>query len=164
MVVRTEFPWVPVGPERLHGCNMSRMSSYCSPRGARAVSNSANFPSSWPSVALNRCRVHVASDAQYPHRCSAVQIVDMDAIAAIAKEAGLPLIVDSTFSTPYLQQPLKHGDSPRFPSFSALPRPTTLRPCYPASRRRPASKRDDVAHSISMLISEPRHNIFHSQC
>lgn len=39
----------------------------------------------------------------------ALEIADLEAIAAIAKANGLPLIVDSTFSTPYLTQPLRHG-------------------------------------------------------
>lgn len=39
----------------------------------------------------------------------ALEVSDLDAIGAIAQAHGLPLIVDSTFSTPYLTQPLKHG-------------------------------------------------------
>ncbi len=39
----------------------------------------------------------------------ALEIVDIEAVAAIAKAHGLPLIVDSTFSTPYLTRPLEHG-------------------------------------------------------
>lgn len=39
----------------------------------------------------------------------ALEVSDLDAIGAIAQANGLPLIVDSTFSTPYLTQPLKHG-------------------------------------------------------
>lgn len=39
----------------------------------------------------------------------ALEVSDLDAISAIAQAHGLPLIVDSTFSTPYLTQPLKHG-------------------------------------------------------
>jgi O-acetylhomoserine (thiol)-lyase len=39
----------------------------------------------------------------------ALEIADLDAIGTIAKAAGLPLIVDSTFSTPYLTKPLDHG-------------------------------------------------------
>ena len=35
--------------------------------------------------------------------------LDISAVAAIAHENGLPLIVDNTFATPYLIQPLKHG-------------------------------------------------------
>ncbi len=39
----------------------------------------------------------------------ALEIADLEAISAIGKENGIPLIVDSTFSTPYLTQPLAHG-------------------------------------------------------
>jgi len=36
-------------------------------------------------------------------------VVDLDAVAKVARDAGLPLVVDSTFSTPYLTRPLAHG-------------------------------------------------------
>ncbi|MBM3541798.1 MAG: O-acetylhomoserine aminocarboxypropyltransferase [Alphaproteobacteria bacterium] len=36
-------------------------------------------------------------------------IVDIDAVAAIAKKAGVPLVVDSTMATPYLNRPIEHG-------------------------------------------------------
>ena len=36
-------------------------------------------------------------------------ITDLPAIAAIADEAGLPLIVDNTSATPYLCRPIEHG-------------------------------------------------------
>ncbi len=36
-------------------------------------------------------------------------IFDIAAIAAVAREAGVPLIVDNTMATPYLCQPLDHG-------------------------------------------------------
>ena len=36
-------------------------------------------------------------------------VTDIEAIASIAKKAGIPLIVDNTMATPYLVQPLKHG-------------------------------------------------------
>lgn len=36
-------------------------------------------------------------------------IPDLDAISAIAKKHGLPVIVDNTFGTPYLFRPLEHG-------------------------------------------------------
>lgn len=36
-------------------------------------------------------------------------IPDIDAIAKIAHEAGLPLVIDNTFGTPYLIRPLEHG-------------------------------------------------------
>lgn len=36
-------------------------------------------------------------------------IVDMEALAEIAHSHGIPLIVDSTFATPFLFRPLEHG-------------------------------------------------------
>jgi len=35
--------------------------------------------------------------------------LDIDAVAAIAHEAGIPLIVDNTMATPYLIKPIAHG-------------------------------------------------------
>ena len=36
-------------------------------------------------------------------------IPDIDAVAAIAHEAGVPLVVDNTFGTPYFIRPIEHG-------------------------------------------------------
>jgi cystathionine gamma-synthase/cystathionine gamma-lyase len=38
-----------------------------------------------------------------------LKVFDIAAVAAIAKQAGVPLIVDNTFATPVLQQPLSLG-------------------------------------------------------
>ena len=39
----------------------------------------------------------------------AINVIDIAAIAAIAREAGVPLIVDNTAASPYLCQPIAHG-------------------------------------------------------
>jgi O-acetylhomoserine (thiol)-lyase len=39
----------------------------------------------------------------------ALNVADIEAIAAIAHENGIPLIVDGTFTTPYLESPIRHG-------------------------------------------------------
>ena len=39
----------------------------------------------------------------------ALDIVDIEAIAEVAHAHGLPLVVDSTFTPPYLQRPIEHG-------------------------------------------------------
>lgn len=36
-------------------------------------------------------------------------IIDIEAIAAVAHRHGLPLVVDNTFATPYLLRPIEHG-------------------------------------------------------
>ncbi|SFX04041.1 O-acetylhomoserine aminocarboxypropyltransferase/cysteine synthase family protein [Ruminococcus sp. XPD3002] len=36
-------------------------------------------------------------------------VIDLEAISAIAHKHGIPLIVDNTFATPYLLRPIEHG-------------------------------------------------------
>lgn len=38
-----------------------------------------------------------------------INLIDIEAVAAIAHQHGLPLIVDNTFGTPYLIRPIEHG-------------------------------------------------------
>src|SRR5205085_11021331 len=38
-----------------------------------------------------------------------LDVLDTPTVSAIAHEAGLPLLVDSTFTTPYLQKPFELG-------------------------------------------------------
>jgi len=38
-----------------------------------------------------------------------LEVLDLEAVAAIAHEGGIPLLIDSTFSTPYLNRPFEHG-------------------------------------------------------
>jgi O-acetylhomoserine (thiol)-lyase len=36
-------------------------------------------------------------------------VLDIAAVAAVAREAGLPLLIDNTFASPYLCRPIEHG-------------------------------------------------------
>jgi O-acetylhomoserine (thiol)-lyase len=38
-----------------------------------------------------------------------INILDIEAVAAIAKDAGIPLVIDNTFATPYLCKPFEFG-------------------------------------------------------
>jgi len=38
-----------------------------------------------------------------------INVLDIAAVGAIARDAGIPLIVDSTFASPYLCRPFEHG-------------------------------------------------------
>ncbi|MDH5340541.1 MAG: O-acetylhomoserine aminocarboxypropyltransferase, partial [Rubrivivax sp.] len=38
-----------------------------------------------------------------------LDVLDIPTVSAIAHEAGLPLLVDSTFTTPWLMRPIEHG-------------------------------------------------------
>ncbi|VAV97854.1 O-acetylhomoserine sulfhydrylase / O-succinylhomoserine sulfhydrylase [hydrothermal vent metagenome] len=39
----------------------------------------------------------------------ALEVLDVDAVADVAHQAGLPLMIDNTFATPYLFRPFDHG-------------------------------------------------------
>lgn len=38
-----------------------------------------------------------------------MKMIDLELVAAVAHKHGIPVVVDNTFSTPYLQRPLEHG-------------------------------------------------------
>ncbi len=38
-----------------------------------------------------------------------INVLDIEAVAAVARDAGLPLVVDNTFPTPYLCRPIEYG-------------------------------------------------------
>ena len=38
-----------------------------------------------------------------------LEVMDLEAIAAVAHASGLPLMIDATFTTPYLLRPFEHG-------------------------------------------------------
>ena len=38
-----------------------------------------------------------------------MNIIDIEAVAKVAHDAGLPLVVDNTFASPYLCRPIEHG-------------------------------------------------------
>lgn len=38
-----------------------------------------------------------------------LDVLDIEAVAKIAHDAGIPLIIDNTFATPYLCRPIQHG-------------------------------------------------------
>ena len=62
-------------------------------------------PSNFAAAIDDRTRALFCETVSNP----TLEITDLEAVAQVACEHGLPLIVDSTFSTPYLTQPLRHG-------------------------------------------------------
>lgn len=65
----------------------------------------SNDPENFRKAADDKTRAFFCETISNP----ALEISDLDAIGAIAKEEGLPLIVDATCSTPFLTKPLSHG-------------------------------------------------------
>lgn len=65
----------------------------------------SNDPSAFAQAIDDRTRALFCETVSNP----ALDITDLETVAAIAHAHGLPLLVDSTFSTPALTRPLDHG-------------------------------------------------------
>src|SRR5690606_33431104 len=65
----------------------------------------SNDPANFVAAADENTRAFFCESVSNP----ALEISDIRRIADLAHENGLPLIVDSTFSTPYLTRPIDHG-------------------------------------------------------
>ncbi|MEA5454656.1 bifunctional o-acetylhomoserine/o-acetylserine sulfhydrylase [Sinomonas sp. JGH33] len=59
----------------------------------------------WQTAVRPNTKAFFAESISNPRQ----NILDLEAVAAVAHEAGVPLIVDNTVATPYLLRPLEHG-------------------------------------------------------
>jgi O-acetylhomoserine (thiol)-lyase len=79
---------------------------YTLPRlGIRVRFVDSRHPENFRAAINERTRAIYAEALGNPR----LDMLDIEAVAAIAHEHGLPLIIDNTLPTPYLLQPLKHG-------------------------------------------------------
>lgn len=62
-------------------------------------------PKSWRAASDETTRAFFAETIPNPKH----DILDIEAVAAVAHEVGVPLVVDNTVATPYLLRPLEHG-------------------------------------------------------
>ena len=62
-------------------------------------------PLNFKKAITPRTKVLYAETAGNPR----INILDIEAVAAIAKDAGVPLMIDNTFATPYLCRPFEFG-------------------------------------------------------
>lgn len=62
-------------------------------------------PNEWRAAATEATKAFFGETVGNPKG----DILDLEAIAAVAKEVGVPFIVDNTVATPYLLNPLQHG-------------------------------------------------------
>ncbi|MBW8172682.1 bifunctional o-acetylhomoserine/o-acetylserine sulfhydrylase [Ornithinimicrobium sp. Arc0846-15] len=60
---------------------------------------------SWRSAATDKTRAFFGESISNPSS----QVLDIEAVSAVAHEVGVPLIVDNTVATPYLCRPIEHG-------------------------------------------------------
>lgn len=62
-------------------------------------------PQSWRAAANERTKAFFGETIANPSS----DVLDIAAVAGVAHEVGVPLIVDNTVPTPYLNRPLEHG-------------------------------------------------------
>jgi O-acetylhomoserine (thiol)-lyase len=65
----------------------------------------SNDPKNFAAAIDDKTRALFCESVSNP----ALEVTDLEAVGKVAREHGIPLIVDSTFSTPYLTRPLDHG-------------------------------------------------------
>ena len=64
-----------------------------------------NNPDAWRAASQENTKAFFGETIGNPKG----DILDLEAISAVAKEVGVPFIVDNTVATPFLLNPLKHG-------------------------------------------------------
>ncbi|MGC5627512.1 bifunctional o-acetylhomoserine/o-acetylserine sulfhydrylase [Georgenia sp. Z1344] len=62
-------------------------------------------PESWRAAATDRTKLFFGESIPNPKG----DVLDIEAVAGVAHEIGVPLIVDNTIATPYLLRPIEHG-------------------------------------------------------
>ena len=94
-----------VSARNLYGGSYTQFNDILPALGIEVRFVDSQDPSNFAAAADEKTRAFFTETVSNP----ALEVADLDAISGHAKELGVPLIVDSTFSTPYLTNPLAHG-------------------------------------------------------
>ncbi|MCW0219409.1 MAG: aminotransferase class I/II-fold pyridoxal phosphate-dependent enzyme [Prosthecobacter sp.] len=94
-----------VSAQNLYGGTYTQFNEILPALGIQVRFVDSNDPENFRKAVDEKTRAFFCESVSNP----ALEIADLDAISKIAHEEGLPLIVDSTFSTPYLTRPIDHG-------------------------------------------------------
>jgi O-acetylhomoserine (thiol)-lyase len=94
-----------VSARNLYGGTYTQFNDILPALGINVRFVDSNNPENFAHVIDDRTRALFCETVSNP----ALEITDLDAVGKIARQNGIPLIVDSTFSTPYLTRPLEHG-------------------------------------------------------
>jgi O-acetylhomoserine (thiol)-lyase len=94
-----------VSASTLYGGTYSQFDVTFRQFGINTVFVNPDDPENFRKALTPRTRVLYAETMGNPQ----INVLDIEAVAKIAKEAGVPLIVDNTFASPYLCQPIMFG-------------------------------------------------------
>ncbi|MFO7860194.1 MAG: O-acetylhomoserine aminocarboxypropyltransferase/cysteine synthase family protein [Desulfosalsimonas sp.] len=94
-----------VSANNLYGGTYTMFDSILPQMGIRTRFADARSPESFEAAINENTRALFAETIGNP----ALEFTDIKAVAEIAQKHGLPLIIDNTFTTPYLLRPIEHG-------------------------------------------------------
>ncbi|MEZ5326627.1 MAG: O-acetylhomoserine aminocarboxypropyltransferase/cysteine synthase family protein [Verrucomicrobiales bacterium] len=94
-----------VSANNLYGGTFTQFNDILPAFGIKVKFVNPNNPQNFADAITEKTRAVFCETVGNP----SLDISDLEAIAAVAHAKGLPLIVDSTFSTPYLTRPIEHG-------------------------------------------------------
>lgn len=94
-----------VSARNLYGGSYTQFKDILPALGIEVRFVDSNDPSNFAAAADDKTRAFFCETVSNP----ALEVSDLQAIAGSAHSIGLPLIVDSTFSTPYLTKPIEFG-------------------------------------------------------
>tara|TARA_B100000676_G_C18089461_1_gene858218 strand:+ start:5724 stop:7028 length:1305 start_codon:yes stop_codon:yes gene_type:complete len=104
------FPLMHPGDEiiaanKLYGGSINQMGISYKKFGWNTVFVDPDFPENFRTAITEKTKAIFIESLANPGGV----VVDIEAVAAIAHDAGIPLIVDNTMATPYLCKPFEHG-------------------------------------------------------
>ncbi len=94
-----------VSANNLYGGTKNLLSNTLADQGIETTFVDQSAPENFESAIRPNTKLIFAETLGNPNS----DIIDLEAVSAIAHRHGIPLIVDSTFSTPYLLRPIEHG-------------------------------------------------------
>ncbi len=94
-----------VSAQNLYGGTYTQFKNILPALGIEVRFVDSNNPENFAAAIDGKTRALFCESVSNP----SLEISDIEAISKIAHAHGLPLIVDSTFSTPYLTKPIEHG-------------------------------------------------------
>ena len=94
-----------VASRHLYGGSHNQLSITLRRFGIRTTFVDPADPDAWRAALTPRTRLLYGETIGNPR----LDVLDIAAVAAVAGAAGAPLLIDSTFATPYLCRPIEHG-------------------------------------------------------
>ena len=96
-----------VSGNNLYGGTYTQFNDILPKLGIKVKLVDPNDPANFAAAITDKTKALFCESVSNP----VLDVADIKAIANVADDHGIPLIVDSTFSTPYLTNPIEHGAS-----------------------------------------------------